>query len=414
MYSTHWVVNLHSTESYDDSGPVGTDPRSERFQAFHDYLLQSFPLVHGHAILELVKVNTCGLIFVWKGSNSTLQPLLLAAHQGASYSAPSYANVVPGDPTTIDQWTHPPFSGYFDGGSLDNKSGLIGVMSAVETMLENSYHPHRTIVLAFGFNEEIGGVQGAQTLAVTLEEMFGGNGYAMLVDEGSSYEEQFVCLLLLQEPRKTIWMSALRSQHRVDTLACHLPTRNVHCLAAHIPKLPEQLRKDILDSIFSDEALRAAEEQLFMDPTFRHISNTTQAIDMIHGGVKTNALPEQAWAIINHRILAGSTDASATPTRGNLTVSQAFGFKGSEPPPITPTEDALPYQILSGTIDATYNSHKGNKGNDTIIIRPVVLAGMTDTKSYSSLTPHIFRYRHNEKPKGVEYSTLTHSVNVTM
>ena len=78
--------------------PVGVDPRWEKFTVFHDYLVKSFPLVyvvisegqhdcnidvyHRHLTLELTKVNTYGLIFVWKGSDATLKPLLLAGHQG--------------------------------------------------------------------------------------------------------------------------------------------------------------------------------------------------------------------------------------------------------------------------------------------------------------------------------------------
>ena len=43
-------------------------------------------------------------------------------------------DVVPVNPESIDEWTHPPFSGYYDGervwgrGSSDDKSGLIGLM----------------------------------------------------------------------------------------------------------------------------------------------------------------------------------------------------------------------------------------------------------------------------------------------
>lgn len=64
-------------------------------------------------------------------------------------------------------------------------------MSAIESTLENGYKPTRTVVLAFGFDEEPDGVHGAQTLAIELREMFGENGYAILVDEGWSYGEQF-------------------------------------------------------------------------------------------------------------------------------------------------------------------------------------------------------------------------------
>lgn len=35
-----------------------------------------------HSTLELTKVNTYGLVYVWKGTDSSLKPLLLAAHQG--------------------------------------------------------------------------------------------------------------------------------------------------------------------------------------------------------------------------------------------------------------------------------------------------------------------------------------------
>ena len=38
------------------------------------------------------------------------------------------------------------------------------------------------------------------------------------------------------------------------------------------------------------------------DPFYSAVIGTTQAIDLVQGGVKTNALPEEAWAVVNHRI----------------------------------------------------------------------------------------------------------------
>ena len=104
-----------------------------------------------HKILTLTKVNTYGLLYEWKGSDNSLKPLLLAAHQGRfvrlrqscqlhppteSTDTPRCADVVPVEPRTVDQWTHPPYSGYYDGesiwgrGSFDDKSGLIGILYA--------------------------------------------------------------------------------------------------------------------------------------------------------------------------------------------------------------------------------------------------------------------------------------------
>jgi Gly-Xaa carboxypeptidase len=51
-------------------------------------------------------------------------------------------------------------------------------------LLSHRFKPHRTVVLAFGFDEEISGTQGAGALAPYLEDTYGRNGFSMLVDEG--------------------------------------------------------------------------------------------------------------------------------------------------------------------------------------------------------------------------------------
>ena len=38
--------------------------------------------LYSHAALQLTKVNTYGLLYVWPGSNESLKPILLMAHQG--------------------------------------------------------------------------------------------------------------------------------------------------------------------------------------------------------------------------------------------------------------------------------------------------------------------------------------------
>ena len=68
-----------------------------------------------------------------------------------------FPDVVPVEPSTISQWTHPPYSGYFDGenvlgstefanlptigesvwgrGSIDDKSGLIGILFVLASLI---------------------------------------------------------------------------------------------------------------------------------------------------------------------------------------------------------------------------------------------------------------------------------------
>lgn len=78
--------------------------------------------------------------------------------------------------------------------------------------------------------------------------------------------------------------------------------KNFQCLARHAPDLPGSLRRNIIGAEHSDQALRSAEKELFRDATTKNLVGTTQAIDLVHGGVKVNALPERAYAVINHRI----------------------------------------------------------------------------------------------------------------
>jgi Gly-Xaa carboxypeptidase len=210
----------------------------------------------------------------------------------------------------------------------------------------------------------------------------------------------------------------------------------VQCYAAHGKDLPKGLRRAIKKSLHSDHHLKRAEDFLFETPAFKSLAGTTQAIDLIQGGVKTNALPEEAWAVVNHRVatdrcvlrcpalnkhwldtyssvgalqaadtrrlskLAHKFNLSVTafgdeitpsgaPAFGKLTIEDAWGAS-LEPAPITPTgADAVPYRILSGTIRATYDSHRevaGKKNEKDIIISPGIMSGNTGMCSSSSLS----------------------------
>ncbi|EGO03557.1 hypothetical protein SERLA73DRAFT_46705 [Serpula lacrymans var. lacrymans S7.3] len=436
------------TETHDKMQPVGIDPRWETFGVLQDYLLQAFPKVH--TALELTKVNTYGLLYEWKGSDASLKPLLLAAHQ----------DVIPVENATLGQWQHEPFSGHFDGeyiwgrGSSDDKHGLIGIMSAVESLLELKFKPTRSVVLAFGIDEEIGGLNGARSLATVMLEKFGPKSFAMLIDEGVGYGPQYGQIFALPgiaekgtlhiridlaspgghssvpPPHTSIGMLAkLLVEIEENPFEAHLtrgsPTyKTAQCLAEHGPEMLPALRKNIRLSQYSDEALREAEILLLQNPMFKTLVGTTQSINLIQGGIKTNALPEQAWAVVNHRIstesslnettsrqtdllrpLASGFNLSYTafgaslsepdvPAYGSLNLSDAWGT-GTEPAPVSPTdENAAPYDLLSGTIKAAYNSHRGIKGDNNVVVSPGIMPGNTDTRHYWKLTDHIFRYRH--------------------
>lgn len=85
----------------------------------------------------------------------------------------------------------------------------------------------------------------------------------------------------------------LRNQIAYETIQC----------LVHTPEIPASLKKDIIESRTSDEALARVQDVILTDfPDMKYVMETTQAIDLISGGVKVNALPERVTAVVNHRI----------------------------------------------------------------------------------------------------------------
>jgi len=119
---------------------------------------------------------------------------------------------------------------------------------------------------------------------------------AMLVEfEQNPFQVQFVSPIYLRQ-----WYAVSHAptfQTRGDPMYEYF-----QCLAEHANGLPEELRKLILRSLDSDTALRKLTEILAKDRVIKSLLGTTQAIDIISGGIKSNALPEQAHAIVNHRV----------------------------------------------------------------------------------------------------------------
>ncbi|KZV64635.1 carboxypeptidase S [Peniophora sp. CONT] len=452
--------------SYDGMDPPGQDPRFEIFASFHDYLAERFPLVHG--ALEQTKINTYALLYHWQGSDSSLKPLILTAHQ----------DVTPVLEDTLDQWIHPPFSGHFDGtwiwgrGSCDDKSGLISILSAIELMLEKGYKPTRTVVLSFGIDEESSGPYGAGALADYIVDVYGKNSFAFLVDEGGAYanhdgaviaspgvaEKGYINVQIeitnlgghssVPTPHTGIGLMAAMVKALEDN---PFPTAllrhktyfaNLQCSAAHDPSLAPERAQLIANASVDDAALSELHKTLLSEGgnLYRAITGTTQAIDIIQAGVKVNALPERTYVAINHRVadysdydtvktryatvlapvadkynltldVFGTTYGSG-PAFGHLKIATAFD-EPVPPAPDAPTYGSTPWALLAGTIRSTLlDGHRPDLPKATsAAVSPMVGLGTTDTKYYSLLTDYIYRYHHLDA--GDSYNGA-HTVNEAM
>ena len=428
--------------SFDDLGPIGEDERWDVFYDVAEYLKNSYPLVH--STLELETVNVHGLVYSWQGSDNSLKPLLLMAHQ----------DVVPVPESTIPAWTHPPFEGFFDGkliwgrGAADCKNSLTGILEALELLIGAGFAPRRTVVLSFGFDEESSGGQGAGHLAPFLLQKYGKDSFAAIVDEGAGMGTAWGSTFAMPGVAEKGYIdveivvrmpgghSSIPPDHNgigvmselITSIESHLYEPRLYndnpllgllqCGAEHSSEFPPKLKK--LLSNHSGKKCDKKKDKLALEAAkislgVKYLMTTSVAVDVINGGVKVNALPERTTAIVNHRVNVGETTAvvrqkisrlaKEVTKKYNLTL---HAFDGSDetpssitlraranelqPAPVTPTviDPVSPYAILSGTTRALYGTQ--------ILMSPGIMTGNTDTRYYWDLSKHIFRYAPGYDP----------------
>ncbi|KAI5960474.1 hypothetical protein KGF57_001945 [Candida theae] len=449
------------TDVFDEDPSVEKDPKywDDKFTPFYDYLNKTFPLVFTHLQVELV--HSHAIVITWNGSHpsSEVKPILLTAHQ----------DVVPIQKSTLSQWTYPPYDGVYDGdklwgrGSSDCKNLLIGLLESLEELYKSNFKPKRTIILGFGFDEEVGGERGAQHIGQFLTQRYGNDSFYAVIDEGGqsiAYEEDVVLALpgtsekgstdvvvgintpgghssvppLSQHTSiglMAIFIESLERDRFQPILSPRNPTfHEYQCVAKYSPTLAHKIKKSLLQAETSRRANKIATNWLYNKSLLsRYLISSTQAVDIINGGVKSNALPEYVEAVINHRIAVESSvddvyrhdlqHAEHLAKRYDLgLVSEGHILRNEtvngkitlrrvselEPAPSTPTVGKV-WELFAGNIRHVYeqlvpsNTTVSNSGvfdvvfGKPVIVAPGIATGNTDTRYYWNLTKNIFRYR---------------------
>lgn len=111
----------------------------------------------------------------------------------------------------LQDWEHPPFSGavadgYIWGrGTLDVKVGAVGLLEAATALLREGFKPPRTLMFAFGQDEEVGGEMGAAKTAALLAsrrvtlDMIWDEGSGISADGLNKFVQQPVALVSTAE-----------------------------------------------------------------------------------------------------------------------------------------------------------------------------------------------------------------------
>ena len=384
------------------------NPRSfagDAFLTFHAHLESAFPLVHSRLRREVV--GTHSLLYTWTGADPTAEPILLIGHM----------DVVPIEPGTENTWVHDPFSGTIvDGfiwgrGAIDNKSAVVGTLEAVETLLAEGFRPSRTVMLAYGHDEEIGGAGGAREIAALLKRR--GVRLEMVLDEGgvigdgmlAGIREPVALVGVAEKGFVTIELTARTAGGHSSLPPAQSAVGIVSAAVARLEQNPMPARLDgptrqMFDQVGPEFPMlqRALFANLWLTrpvlihrlqqtPATNAMVRTTTVATMFQAGTKDNVLPTHARAVINVRILPGDSIRTVTEHISRVVADDRIeitlgGRFSAEPSRISPI-DSDAFRALQRTIRSIVPD---------AVVAPYLVAVVTDARHYADLSENILRF----------------------
>lgn len=373
-----------------------------QWDALHAWLVTTYP--HAHAVMTREIVGPGALVYTWPGSDPSLAPIVLMAHQ----------DVVPVSPGTESQWKHPPFDGVIaDGavwgrGSVDDKGSLVSIFEAADQLAAAGFKPRRMVIIVSGQDEETVG-SGAKAAAAFLAAK--GVKADWVLDEGMATITDFpmaaspVALIGIAEkgyatlqvtaPAKGGHSSAPPKETGVETLAkailaiTHRPFPlkfagpGADMVRAIAPHASWPVRMAVANTWLFSPLLKS---QIAATPSGAATLHTTIAPTMLKGSPKENVLPQDATAWINYRIAPGdTTDAvmarARDATRG-LDVRLSWATKADNPSPVSSTSSEG-WKLIAAL------ASEGGK----VPVAPALVTAATDSHSLIPVSSNIYRYQ---------------------
>ncbi|GAB3292200.1 M20/M25/M40 family metallo-hydrolase [Parahaliea aestuarii] len=373
------------------------------FNAFLELLQQRYPTVHSQLQREVI--NQYSLLFTWPGSDPSLDPVLFDAHY----------DVVPIEPGTEDEWTHPPFAGEIaDGfiwgrGALDDKASVIATLEGLEALLNEGFSPQRTLMFSFAHDEEIGGREGAAHIAQHLaakDTRFAymiGEGGMILEDDPALEGRPMAMINLAEKTYATLTLTARgagghSSMPTEDNAIVHL-SRALATLQDNPfePELtaPVSLMLETLGAETGGIGGFLMRNQWLGKPLIlsnmaaererQGMVRSTTAITMINAGIKENVIPQVAEAKVNFRLLPGTSTEALIERVEQLIDNPAISISSDrwkQSPPVADI-DGPGYGVIRGALQDSA---------PTALPVPGLLMATTDTPHYRELAQDIYRF----------------------
>jgi carboxypeptidase PM20D1 len=388
------------TVSFENS--IGMD--SSAFFSFNQFLDDRYPLID--SLLKKSTLNSFSRVYKWEGQNRNLNPIILLGH----------LDVVPVPEENLDKWTYPPFAAKLEQGriwgrgAIDDKNAVVGLMEAVENLLLRGVQPQRTVYLCFGHDEEISGKYGAEAIVEYLfsedvvAEYILDEGYAITSGLIPGISKEVALIGTSEKGFATINLSvSLEGGHS----SMPKPETAIDVLASAVTRVkqnpfPPRLSAPLKDfmSVAGPEMtfiqkLAFANHWFFESMIFDIYSNkssgnalirTTTSPTIFRAGIKENVIPYEANAMINFRILPGTTTNDVMDRvreivddeRIQLTFS---GFKSEAPK--TSSIESFGYTIIEKSIKEVY---------ENTVVAPNLVIAATDSRHYYPISQNIYRF----------------------
>lgn len=376
---------------------------SAAFDRFNELLSANYPLVS--TSLDRKTFNHYSHLYTWHGTDDSLKPIVLMGH----------IDVVP--IASPDQWTNDPFSGAVkDGiiwgrGTIDDKFSVIGILESIEMLLAENHQPERTIYLAFGHDEEVGGELGAVAIAKYLADQ--GVEAEFVLDEGYAITQKLVpgvdpdlaFIGVAEKGSTTIELTVeLPGGHSsqpapetaIDILASGVAALKENPMEATISEAMHGFMDQVGPELGFVNRMAFANRNIFKPIIISTYENaggagnalvrTTTAPTIFEAGIKENVIPYNARAVVNFRIIPGQTAddvlSHVTSTINDERVQAKFYGFNTDPSPVSPM-DSEGYDIINMTLKQTF---------DGVLTAPNLVIAATDSRHFTGVSQNIYRF----------------------
>ncbi len=298
-------------------------------------------------------------------------------------------------------------------GTLDDKVNILAALEVFEALLVEGYQPERSIYLACGHDEEVGGLNGARAIASHFKLQ--GIQFEYILDEGSVIlndalnglnrpaaligisEKGYTTLELVAKSEQGGHSSMPPAETAIGLLSTALSKLSDHPFPASIDgpmrKLFSQLGpemdqpfKAVMANLWLFEGLIL--RQLSTNSTTNAAIRTTVAPTMLRSGVKENVLPTEATAVVNLRIRPGETVETAKAyireviSDERIEVREKAAQSSANPSPVAGTE-TFGYRVIEKTSLEVFPE---------AVVAPCLVIAQTDSRHFHELSQNIYRF----------------------